>query len=87
MPPLTFNAASPEAAARSPDPDTILLVREVRLHGPKVVFQGHVEPAAVRSAPSPSSQAASAAQTSSKTKSNGPGLFRKDGKRFPAWQT
>lgn len=53
MPPLSFNANSPEAPV-GPSPDTILLVREVRLR-PAAEFRGHVNPAPVqteaRSAP------------------------------------
>lgn len=49
MPPLSFNANSPERPAEpapppAPDPETILLVREVRLR-PSVEFRGHVNPA------------------------------------------
>lgn len=43
MPPLSFNAASPEPPPE-PAPETILLVREVRLR-PSVEFRGHVNPA------------------------------------------
>lgn len=43
MPPLTFSAASPEPPP-APAPETILLVREVRLR-PTVEFRGHVNPA------------------------------------------
>jgi len=54
MPPLSFNANSPEPPP-GPSPDTILLVREVRLR-PAAEFRGHVNPAPVqtvaRSAPS-----------------------------------
>ena len=46
MPPLSFNANSPEAPA-GPSPDTILLVREVRLR-PAAEFRGHVNPALVQ---------------------------------------
>jgi hypothetical protein len=49
MPPLSFNANSPEppagpAPAPTPAPETILLVREVRLR-PSVEFRGHINPA------------------------------------------
>jgi hypothetical protein len=43
MPPLSFNANSPDPPP-GPDPETIMLVREVRLR-PAVVFRGHVNPA------------------------------------------
>jgi hypothetical protein len=53
MPPLSFDANSPEPPP-DPSPETILLVREVRLR-PSVEFRGHVNPApaqaVVRSAP------------------------------------
>jgi len=42
MPPLTFDAAKP-VPAPEPSPETILLVREVRVE-PAVVFSGRVEP-------------------------------------------
>jgi hypothetical protein len=43
MPPLSFDANSP-ASPPDPAPETILLVREVRLR-PSVEFRGHVNPA------------------------------------------
>jgi len=43
MPALSFDANSP-AAPPDPSPETILLVREVRMR-PAVVFRGHVNPA------------------------------------------
>jgi hypothetical protein len=43
MPPLSFDANSPEPPP-DPSPETILLVREVRLR-PSVEFRGHVNPA------------------------------------------
>jgi hypothetical protein len=43
MPALSFNASSPEPPPE-PAPETILLVREVRLR-PSVEFRGHVNPA------------------------------------------
>jgi hypothetical protein len=43
MPPLTFDANSPEPPPE-PAPETILLVREVRLR-PSAEFRGHVNPA------------------------------------------
>jgi hypothetical protein len=43
MPPLSFDANSPEPPPE-PAPETILLVREVRLR-PSVEFRGHVNPA------------------------------------------
>ena len=44
MPPLSFNANSPEPPPE-PAPETILLVREVRLR-PAAEFRGHAEPRA-----------------------------------------
>jgi len=43
MPPLLFDASSPAPPA-DPSPETILLVRTVRVR-PSVVFRGHIEPA------------------------------------------
>lgn len=43
MPPLSFDASSPEPPP-DPAPETIMLVREVRLR-PTVEFRGHVNPA------------------------------------------
>ena len=56
MPPLSFDANSPEPPS-DPAPETILLVREVRLR-PSVEFRGHVNPlpsqaASPPAAPSP----------------------------------
>jgi hypothetical protein len=51
MPPLSFDASSP-APPPDPSPETILLVREVRMR-PTVVFRGHVNPAPVQAALSP----------------------------------
>jgi len=51
MPPLSFDASSP-APPPDPSPETILLVREVRMR-PAVVFRGHVNPAPVQAEPSP----------------------------------
>jgi hypothetical protein len=50
MPPLSFDANSP-APPPDPSPETILLVREVRMR-PVVVFRGHVNPAPVPATPS-----------------------------------
>jgi hypothetical protein len=58
MPPLTFDANSPEPPP-APAPETILLVREVRLR-PSVVFRGHVNPAPSEAAASPAPPAARA---------------------------
>jgi hypothetical protein len=57
MPPLTFDANSPEPPP-APAPETILLVREVRLR-PSVEFRGHVNPA-----PAPASAQAEPAPAS-----------------------
>ena len=48
MPPLSFDASSPEPPP-DPAPETILLVREVRLR-PSVEFRGHVNPAPTQAA-------------------------------------
>jgi hypothetical protein len=48
MPPLSFDANSP-VPPPDPSPETILLVREVRMR-PVVVFRGHVNPALTQSA-------------------------------------
>ncbi len=50
MPPLSFDASSP-APPPDPSPETIHLVREVRMR-PLVVFRGHVNPAPVQATPS-----------------------------------
>src|SRR6266853_1986788 len=50
IPPLSFDASSP-APPPDPSPETILLVREVRMR-PTVVFRGHVNPAPVQIAAS-----------------------------------
>jgi hypothetical protein len=49
MPPISFNANSPSLEP-DPSPETILLVREVRLR-PSAVFRGHVDPAPVQASP------------------------------------
>jgi hypothetical protein len=48
MPPLSFDASSPTPPP-DPSPETILLVREVRMRS-SVVFHGHVNPAPVQAA-------------------------------------
>jgi hypothetical protein len=64
MPPLRFDANAP-IPAPDPSPETILLVRQVRLR-PTATFHGHVEaapaarPQAVSSAPAPASTARAA---------------------------
>ena len=50
MPPLSFDASSP-APPPDPSPETILLVREIRMR-PSVVFRGHVNPAPPQAVPS-----------------------------------
>jgi hypothetical protein len=57
MPPLSFNANSPEPPPE-PAPETILLVREARLR-PSVEFRGHVNPAPSQAAARPAPPAAS----------------------------
>ena len=56
MPPLSFNAKSPEMPP-DPSPETILLVREVRMQS-SVAFQGHVNPAPARPVEPPAPPAA-----------------------------
>jgi hypothetical protein len=56
MPPLSFDAGSPEPSP-DPSPETILLVREVRLR-PLVEFRGHVNPAPAQAALPPTPPAA-----------------------------
>jgi hypothetical protein len=58
MPPLSFDANSPEPPP-APAPETILLVREVRLR-PTVEFRGHVNPAPIPVAAHPAAVAPSA---------------------------
>jgi hypothetical protein len=58
MPPLSFDANSPEPPP-DPAPETILLVREVRLR-PSVEFRGHVNPAPSQAAARPAPPAAPA---------------------------
>jgi hypothetical protein len=48
MPPLSFDASSPTPPP-DPSPETILLVREIRMR-PAVVFHGHVNPAPAQTA-------------------------------------
>jgi hypothetical protein len=55
MPPLSFDANSPEPPP-APAPETILLVREVRLR-PTVEFRGHVNPAPIPVAAHPAAAA------------------------------
>jgi hypothetical protein len=58
MPPLSFDANSPEPPP-DPAPETILLVREARLR-PSVEFRGHVNPAPTPAVAHPSSLVAPA---------------------------
>ncbi len=58
MPPLSFDANSPEPPP-DPAPETILLVREVRLR-PTVEFRGHVNPAPTPAVAHPAPPAAQA---------------------------
>jgi len=48
MPPLSFDASSPTPPPE-PSPETVLLVREIRVR-PTVVFHGHVNPAPAQAA-------------------------------------
>ena len=64
MPPLTFDASKPPPALE-PRPETILLVREVRVQ-PAVVFTGRVEkPAKIKAAKKQKAEAAAAASARS----------------------
>jgi hypothetical protein len=73
MPPLTFDATSP-AAPPDPDPQTILLLRSVRVR-PSVVFRGRVAPAAPEKA-APSVQVAQViAPRADDPARNDPGVF------------
>jgi hypothetical protein len=58
MPPLSFNANTPQPPPE-PAPETILLVREVRLR-PSVEYRGHVNPAPLPATARPASPAAAA---------------------------
>jgi len=80
MPPLAFDANS-LVPPPDPDPKTIVLVRESVLR-PEVVFRGHVEASAKRSAAQSSGAAGAAARASGGPQSNNsssgsPGLFAK----------
>lgn len=65
MPPITFDANSP-APPPDPSPETILLVREVRLR-PSAVFHGHVNPAPAQTAAATSSMPSDAAAVPQKS--------------------
>lgn len=73
MPPLTFDANSPEPPP-APAPETILLVREVRLR-PSVVFRGHVNPAPSEAAASPAPPAAVRAPSDDRPPESQPGIL------------
>jgi hypothetical protein len=73
MPPLTFDANSP-APPPDPSPETILLVREVRMR-PSVVLHGHVNPAPVQTPPAPSETAAPPAPADARRTDSPPGLM------------
>jgi len=77
MPPLSFDANSPEPPP-DPDPETILLVREVRVR-PSVVFRGHVNPAPSEASALPAETAPAipvpARPASSQPVQNQPGLL------------
>ena len=77
MPPLTFDAAAP-APPPDPSPETILLVREVRVQ-PEVVFRGRVEPPPARPAKQPVQAASAKADTLPKKQG---GVFGKIGGFF-----
>lgn len=81
MPPLSFDAASP-LPPPDPSPDTILLVREVRVD-PDWVFSGHVE-ANPKSAPAPARarQATSQATAQGTPRKKKKGFFANVGNFF-----
>jgi hypothetical protein len=72
MPPLSFDAKSPEAPP-DPTPETILLVREVRLR-PSAEFRGHVNPAPPAEA-APPAPVATTAPPDNHTSQSPPGFF------------
>lgn len=73
MPPLSFDANSP-AMPPDPSPETILLVREVRLR-PTAVFRGHVNPAPTQVADTTAAAPPPQIRTESQPASPQPGLF------------
>ena len=73
MPPLSFDANSP-ALPPDPSPETILLVREVRLR-PTTVFRGHVNPAPTQVADTTAAAPAPQIRTESQPASPQPGLL------------
>jgi hypothetical protein len=73
MPPLTFDASSP-APPPDPSPETILLVREVRMR-PTVVLHGHVNPAPAQTPSATSETAAPPALASARRPDSPPGLM------------
>jgi hypothetical protein len=73
MPPLSFDASSP-APPPDPSPETILLVREVRMR-PSVVLHGHVNPAPVQTPPALTETATPPAPADSRRPDSQPGLM------------
>jgi hypothetical protein len=73
MPPLSFDASSP-APPPDPSPETILLVREVRMR-PTVVLHGHVNPAPVQTPPLTSETAAPSAPAEARRPDSQPGIM------------
>jgi hypothetical protein len=79
MPPLTFGSSSP-APPPGADPQTLLLVREIRVQ-PGVVYQGVIEPATTSASVPRANAAASAAArrasspAQSQTKPRKPGFW------------
>jgi hypothetical protein len=75
MPPLSFDANSPEPPPE-PSPATILLVREVRMR-PYTEFRGHVNPAPVQAAAPPPAplMPAAPAQPGARPAQSRPGFF------------
>jgi hypothetical protein len=73
MPPLSFDANSP-APPPDPSPETILLVREIRMR-PTVVFRGHVNPAPAQAAASVPAASLLPKPVDDRPPSPGPGLM------------
>lgn len=73
MPPLSFSAGSPEPPP-APAPETVLLVREVRLR-PSAEFRGHVNPAPVLAVAHPAPRPAARAPSDDRPPSPPPGII------------
>ncbi|MBZ5697291.1 MAG: hypothetical protein LAN18_01945 [Acidobacteriia bacterium] len=81
MPPLSFDASSPTPLP-DPSPETILLVREVRV-SPSIVYHGHVNPAPVQATPAaPPTPAAPSAAADDRPAQTQPGILTRLGNFF-----